>query len=110
MAGTGQHQASVAMETALDPGMLGRLRWSCRRGLLENDLFIQRFFERHGAALTARQAQGLTWLMQLSDNELLDLLLRRCELPTGHAQPAAAEVLALMRSPPPEHSREGNAP
>ena len=41
------------MQTALDDSApigateLSRLRWRCRRGLLENDLFIARFFQRH---------------------------------------------------------------
>jgi antitoxin CptB len=28
----------------LDERDLSKLRWRCRRGLLENDLFIERFF------------------------------------------------------------------
>ena len=28
----------------VDATRLSRLRWQCRRGLLENDLFIERFF------------------------------------------------------------------
>ncbi|MFZ8385230.1 succinate dehydrogenase assembly factor 2, partial [Staphylococcus aureus] len=35
-----------------DEDVLRRLRWRCRRGLLENDIFIDRFFEQHGAQLT----------------------------------------------------------
>ncbi|MEY2804195.1 MAG: hypothetical protein RL657_1531, partial [Pseudomonadota bacterium] len=31
---------------------LSKLRWRCRRGLLENDLFIERFFQRHESRLT----------------------------------------------------------
>jgi antitoxin CptB len=34
---------------------LSKLKWRCRRGLLENDLFIERFFERHEARITVRQ-------------------------------------------------------
>ena len=45
-------------ETLLDERALSKLRWRCRRGLLENDLFIERFFERYADALTVRQAQG----------------------------------------------------
>ena len=44
------------METVLDPGSLSRLKWRCRRGLLENDLFIERFFKRYEGALTVRHA------------------------------------------------------
>ena len=87
----------------LDATELGRLKWRCRRGLLENDLFVERFFRRHEAALTRRQAEGLQKLMDLSDNDLLDLLLARREpdaaLAPGLDDPAVHEVLALMRRP-----------
>ena len=86
------------MSAALDPSDYGRLRWRCRRGLLENDLLIERFFERHGATLTVAQADAIATLMELADNDLLDLLLGRCE-PAGAcaAEPVRA-VLALMRA------------
>ena len=63
----------------IDERALSKLKWRCRRGLLENDLFIERFFERHEASLTVRQAAALNELMDLADNDLLDLLLRRRE-------------------------------
>ncbi|TSE23350.1 Flavinator of succinate dehydrogenase [Tepidimonas sediminis] len=85
----------------LDPREIGRLRWRCRRGLLENDLFIERFFARHGHTLTARQARGLAALMDLADNDLLDLLLRRREPEGALATPEVLEVLALLRTPGP---------
>ena len=65
------------MQTAIDARALSKLKWRCRRGLLENDLFIERFFSRHESTLTTGQAQGLRVLMELSDNDLLDLLLAR---------------------------------
>ena len=58
---------------------LSKLRWRCRRGLLENDLLIEKFFNRHETTLTVSQAKGLNDLMDLSDNDLLDLLLKRKE-------------------------------
>jgi antitoxin CptB len=88
------------MQTRVDSAVLGRLRWRCRRGLLENDLLIERFFERHGAALTEGQARGLEALMELSDNDLLDLLLARQE-PAGELlRPEVLQVLGLIRTPP----------
>ena len=63
----------------LDERALSKLRWRCRRGLLENDLLIDKFFVRHENTLTVPQAKGLTDLMNLSDNDLLDLLLKRKE-------------------------------
>ena len=63
----------------LDERALSKLKWRCRRGLLENDLLIEKFFYRHESTLSIRQAKGLNDLMNLSDNDLLDLLLRRNE-------------------------------
>ena len=65
------HSVSPA-EALVDERTLSKLRWRCRRGLLENDLFVERFFARHAASLTERQALGLQVLMDLSDNDLLD--------------------------------------
>lgn len=69
--------ASTTSDTLLDERALSKLRWRCRRGLLENDLFIEKFFSRHESGLTVRQAEALGVLMDLSDNDLLDLLLGR---------------------------------
>jgi antitoxin CptB len=79
---------------------LNKLKWRCRRGLLENDLFIERFFARHEATLTVRQAQGLGRLMELADNDLLDLLLSRREPEGELACAQVQEVLVLMRMNP----------
>ncbi|MCP5270951.1 MAG: succinate dehydrogenase assembly factor 2 [Burkholderiaceae bacterium] len=96
------------MDTPLDERSLSKLRWRCRRGLLENDLFVERFFRRvdsGGETITTRQADGLMALMDLSDNDLLDLLLARRE-PQGELdRPDVREVLALMRQPEPQHQR-----
>jgi len=63
---------------------LSKLKWRCRRGLLENDLFIARFFERHESRMTVGQAGAMETLMDLSDNDLLDLLLaERSPSPNG---------------------------
>jgi antitoxin CptB len=94
-------------EILLDERGLSRLQWACRRGLLENDLFIQRFFQQHGAGLSMRRARGLQCLMDLPDTELLDLLLRRRELPPALQRPEVVEVLSLMRRPAPPISSEG---
>ena len=39
------------------------IRWRCRRGLVENDLFVEQFFARHGDSLTRSQADALAALM-----------------------------------------------
>jgi antitoxin CptB len=80
---------------------LSKLKWRCRRGLLENDIFIERFFRQHEASLTVPQARGLAELMALSDNDLLDLHLSRKELKDVSDAPqgeAAQEVLKMLRT------------
>ncbi|MES2587095.1 MAG: succinate dehydrogenase assembly factor 2 [Pseudomonadota bacterium] len=56
---------------------LYRLRSDARRGLLENDLILQRFFERYGAQLNAEDGAVLSQLLALEDNDLMDLLIGR---------------------------------
>ena len=77
---------------------LSKLRWRCRRGLLENDLFIERFFARHESRITVGQARGMYVLMDLSDNDLMDLLLRRKELQPEIGTDEVREVLDLLRA------------
>lgn len=56
---------------------LYRLKSDSRRGLLENDLILQRFFERHGNQLSAQDGSILAQLLALDDNDLMDLLISR---------------------------------
>jgi antitoxin CptB len=84
----------------IDERALSKLRWRCRRGLLENDLFIERFFDRFATTLTENQAQGLLSLMDLSDNDLLDLLLCRTEPEGELVQGSVPDVLQMLRMPP----------
>ena len=77
---------------------LSKLRWRCRRGLLENDLFIERFFARHESRMTVGQARGMYVLMDLSDNDLMDLLLRRKDLQPEIGTDEVREVLDLLRA------------
>jgi antitoxin CptB len=82
----------------IDERELSKLRWRCRRGLLENDLFIERFFDRYAPELTKRQAAALGQLMDLADNDLLDLLLARRE-PEGEINTnEIRQVLAMLRN------------
>ncbi len=83
---------------ALDDRALSKLHWRSRRGLLENDLFIQKFFERHESRLTVGHARGMYELMDLSDNDLLDLFLERKQLPEKPLTDEAVEVLHMLRN------------
>ena len=82
--------------TPLGERALIKLRWLCRRGLLENDLFIERFFNRHASKLTVGQARGMYVLMDLSDNDLMDLLMKRKPLESEMATEEVSEVLHML--------------
>ena len=75
---------------------LSKLRWRCRRGLLENDLFIERFFNRYAPQMTVGQARGMYILMDLSDNDLMDLFMKRKPLGADIESEEVSEVLSLL--------------
>ncbi|MEI8169773.1 MAG: succinate dehydrogenase assembly factor 2 [Rhodoferax sp.] len=90
------------VDALIDERALSKLKWRCRRGLLENDIFIERFFNRFETVLTVNQAQGLSALMELSDNDLLDLHLARKSLEQVDASLVCkdvSEVLSMLRQP-----------
>jgi len=92
----------AAGSALLDERALSKLRWRCRRGLLENDLFIESFFAHHADTLTYAQARALAVLMDLGDNDLLDLLLLRKEPQqdalTDDQIRDVCEVLGMLRT------------
>ena len=87
----------------VDERTLSKLKWRCRRGLLENDLFIDRFFKRFESTLTVKQVQGLNVLMDLSDSDLLDLHLGRktlAQVDANLVQDEVRQVLSMLKEPP----------
>jgi antitoxin CptB len=74
--------------------MLRRLRWRARRGLLENDLLLDRFFKQWEGLLTLEDHNGLGMLLNLTDNDLLDLLVGR-QTPQGELD--TPEVIAVLK-------------
>jgi succinate dehydrogenase flavin-adding protein (antitoxin of CptAB toxin-antitoxin module) len=64
---------------------LGRLRWHCRRALLELDIVFQRFWERQDAGQVEGQYAGLDEeteaalerLLELQDHDLWELVSGR---------------------------------
>ena len=72
---------------------LNRIRWRCRRGMLENDIVLSRFLAARGAALSEEEVGLLDRLLELADNELWDLLSGRGE----PADPSVTPLLAQLR-------------
>jgi antitoxin CptB len=83
--------------SALDDARLRRLRWRARRGLLENDLVLERFFAAYGDALDEATVTGLDHLLDLPDNEMLDLLLERVDDSALAGGSEARRVLEMLR-------------
>lgn len=73
---------------------LDRLKWRCRRGLLELDLVLTRFLERGYADLDAREREVFVGLLAHADNDLWDLMSGRL-----HADnPEEESVLDRLRA------------
>ena len=76
-------------------GDLDRLRWRCRRGLLELELILKRFLERHLDSLDAGEREILGELLDYPDNDLLDWALGRGEPPDPRYRP----LMQRLRAP-----------
>ena len=89
--------AASSASRPLDASALGKLRWRCRRGLLENDLLLERFFAR-SAPVSEGDAGALSLLLELADNDLLDLFLGRQPLPPELDVPEVRRIVAAVRA------------
>ena len=78
----------------MDATRLSRMRWRCRRGLLENDLILARFLDARGERMTEGEAVAFERLLDLSDGELWDLLSGRAETDDITLQPIVRELRA----------------
>jgi len=65
-----------------------RLKWNCRRGLLELDLILERFVAKHPAD------RDIAGLLELPDNDLLDIAMGRSE----RYAPELKDVVARLRA------------
>lgn len=72
---------------------LDRVRWRCRRGLLELDIVLGRFIEQRYAAMDDEQRLIFDELSDLPDTELWDLITGNKELTHAHQR----EVLEWLK-------------
>lgn len=77
-----------------------RLSWRCRRGLLELDIVLQRFYEHHLAGLNAEELIAFDSLLDYPDNEFLDVITTRVVVSTTGVSNTAAmqQVLEKIRN------------
>lgn len=78
----------------VDDTELRRLKWSCRRGTLENDLTLERFLEKHAPTLDGAQLNAFKALLDYPDSDLRELLSGRRKA----TDPAIGDIVQLMRS------------
>ena len=74
-------------------GEADRIRWHCRRGMLELDLVLNAFVERMLERLDAAQVEAFRALLEYPDQELLDLVMGRAE----PEDKAVRRVLEMVR-------------
>jgi antitoxin CptB len=60
---------------------LDRIRWQCRRGLLELDLLLNRFLDRELAGLSPEQMQTFRELLDEADTRLLAWVMEQEAVP-----------------------------
>lgn len=60
---------------------LARLRWKCRRGLLELDLVLQRFLLMQYPSLPADEQLAFENLLEAADQDLYEWVFRQIEHP-----------------------------
>ncbi len=56
-----------------------RIRWRCRRGLLELDILLLRFVERHYGTLSEQERLTFDEILDMPDNPLWDIISGRQE-------------------------------
>ncbi len=78
----------------MDPTRRSRLKWKCRRGLLELDLVLERFCERRGANLSAADLAALEELLDYADNDLWDVITGRSERYEGRLRGIVSQLRA----------------
>ncbi|MCC6534519.1 MAG: succinate dehydrogenase assembly factor 2 [Burkholderiales bacterium] len=80
---------------------LDRIRWRCRRGLLELDLVLEAFVSTELERMAPPELASFSRLLEAQDNDLWDWVAARCEPP----DPALAGLVRRLRAV--RHSARG---
>ncbi len=71
-----------------------RMRWRCRRGMLENDLVLGRYLDANADTMTEAEVALLDRLLDLPDNDLWELIAGRAT----PRDPIVAELVTQLRA------------
>ncbi|MGV6827451.1 MAG: FAD assembly factor SdhE [bacterium] len=80
--------------TQTEPDPLRRLRWQCRRGLLELDIAFAHFLDNGYTALSDHYKQIFDSLVQEPDQEILAWLTGEADTPSA----AYRELIDLIKN------------
>ncbi len=75
---------------------LERVRWRCRRGLLELDIVLGRFIEQHYPGLDEAQRVAFDVLLDMPDTALWDMIAGRMPAPQQDEQSAVLKLLQVV--------------
>ena len=75
---------------------LERIRWRCRRGLLELDIVLGRFVESHYAQLDEPHRHAFEELLDMPDTLLWDMITDRGDAPQQDDQMGVLELLKAI--------------
>lgn len=78
------------MNLMITPEKKARLAWHCRRGMLELDLILQRFFANHVDNLTENQVYSFELLLTNNDPDLYSWLM-------GYSNPEQKELIEIVQ-------------
>lgn len=70
-----------------------RIRWRCRRGMLELDIVLLRFMDSHYEQLDEHQRDLFETLLTHSDHDLWSMITHKMEAPDKAFQP----ILKLLQ-------------
>lgn len=73
----------------MTPAYLARMRWHCRRGMLELDVILEKFFDQQFMQLSAAEQQQFERLLSCEDQYLFRWLM-------GAEQPNDDELKAIV--------------
>lgn len=70
----------------MDNTDIAKLRWACRRGMLELDLIFENYVNQHYSNSSIQEQQAFKGLLNCNDQELYNWLVKREPAEPQHAQ------------------------
>ncbi|ACO75400.1 SdhB [Laribacter hongkongensis HLHK9] len=89
------HPGDLMMDSRYDRAARQRIRWHSRRGLLEMDLVLTRFLDRHFDTLGDEEMDAYVRLLELIDTEFLEIVNGKRDVDDPALQPLVDMLRAV---------------